>query len=183
MCARVASATGTPSASSPRMNPFRSILVATDFGPSSERALALAAQLAERDGATLTVLHVLEPHTGDPETLVPLTNDPSADAPWERETRARLDALRGVAPIVTDTVVRMGEPWKTIVEEAEARDVDLVVVGTHGRTSAKRWLLGSVAERVVRECKRPVLTVHADDPDETTAASPPARDEAVAAGK
>ena len=56
-------------------------------------------------------------------------------------------------------LLRLGEAHAEIVEAAESQDVDLIVVGTHGRTGLQRFLIGSVAERVVRTARRPVLSV------------------------
>jgi nucleotide-binding universal stress UspA family protein len=56
-----------------------------------------------------------------------------------------------------------GAPYRAVVDYADAEDVALVVMGTHGRTGVDRYLLGSVAERVVRLCDRPVLTLDGVD--------------------
>jgi quercetin dioxygenase-like cupin family protein len=108
---------------------------------------------------------VLDPRAPEPDELVPLTASGGEEIDRERDARSLLSAraaeLRGLAPR-QDVVVAHGEPWKAIVEEAERGDVDLVVVGTHDRTGPSRWLLGSVAEKVVRECACPVLTVRGD---------------------
>lgn len=146
------------------MQSFRQILAATDFGPSSERAVLLAAELAERDGATLTLMHVLDDRGADPDALLPLTTS-NVPAEWEQDARDRLTKIAAQVGHVGrhEIVVRHGEPWKTIVQEAEAREADLLVLGTHGRGGPKRWLLGSVAERVVRECHCPVLTARGDE--------------------
>jgi nucleotide-binding universal stress UspA family protein/quercetin dioxygenase-like cupin family protein len=143
------------------MQPFRHILVGTDFGPSSARAVYLAAELARARAAKLTLVHVLEPHTAEPEVLIPLTSE-AIPGEWRRAAQERLVSFAREQGVTEpyETAVRFGEPWKAIVGEAEGTDVDLVVLGTHGRRGPARLLLGSVAERVVRECPCPVLTVH-----------------------
>ena len=78
----------------------------------------------------------------------------------EAETRLNeaLGPEQGDRPL--RMTVKVGDPRAQIVVHAAAEDADLIVMGTHGRTGAARFLLGSVAERVVREAGCPVLTVH-----------------------
>jgi nucleotide-binding universal stress UspA family protein/quercetin dioxygenase-like cupin family protein len=141
------------------MESFHHILVATDFGPSSQHAVRLAAELAQQHDAKLTLMHVIDGSYAEPETLVPLT---SASEPieWERRAREQLGELADELATRVGMVIRHGDAAKSILDEAQSKDFDLVVLGTHGRHGAAKWLFGSVAEHVVRECKRPVLTVH-----------------------
>lgn len=131
------------------------ILVATDFGPASERALSAAADLVARLGAELAVVHVLEPSgvalaDEDAEELRAL-----ADAYLE----ATAATLRDRAPEVK-VLLREGQAWEEIVRAAKEIDADLVVLGTHGRRGLPHLLMGSVSERVVRASPVPVLTLH-----------------------
>jgi nucleotide-binding universal stress UspA family protein len=130
-------------------SPIRKLLVATDFGPSSERAVELAARIAALFGARVTLLHALGDDAGEPDGEV------------ARATRARLEGvaaeMSGVVP-APEVLVRHGKPWSAISDEAK-KGYDLVVLGTHGRSAVPRWLIGSVAERVVRSAEPPVLTV------------------------
>lgn len=147
--------------------PFRRILATTDFGASSSRAVELAGAFAAAHSARLTLLHVAEeswpvyPVTGAAAVPYPLIVGPPP-AEIESAARRRLDVvsanLRTLAP-EHDSVLRRGSAWAEIVAEAEDGDYDSVVVGTHGRTGPARWLLGSVAEKVVRSCRPPVLVV------------------------
>jgi nucleotide-binding universal stress UspA family protein len=123
--------------------PFRKVLVATDFGPSSARAVDLAARIGGLFGARVTLLHALDDEAGDPTDEI------------SRAARARLTQI---ADGKGDVLVRHGKPWSEIADEAN-KDYDLVVVGTHGRKALPRWLLGSVAEKVVRSADPPVLIV------------------------
>ncbi len=143
------------------------ILAATDLSEASEPALRHASALAEALGTRITLLHVY-----DPTPLVPPVALPPPRAVEERlaeEMRERiaksLHALRGrlFPPVVRveEVVHRAPSPAAAIVEEARRRDVDLVVLGTHGRTGLTHVLVGSVAERVVRHSPVPVLTVRA----------------------
>jgi nucleotide-binding universal stress UspA family protein len=120
----------------------REILVAIDFSAASERALAAARDYARTFGARLHLLHV-----------VPPTTDPRPSPGLEALAASIRDGL------TVETAVTAGLPAAQIVRYAERRGVDLVVVGTHGRTGVTRALLGSVAEAVVRSAPCPVLTV------------------------
>lgn len=134
------------------------ILVATDFSPCSRPAVEYAASLATRLGARIDVLYVSETPAvlfGDAVVL----GDRFVDADI-KEGRARLahllDELRGRG-ITADGQVVTGFAPDVILEQA--RRHDLVILGTHGRTGFRRMWMGSVAERVVRTCPIPVLTV------------------------
>lgn len=117
---------------------LRRVLAATDLSDHADAAVREAVSLAQRADAQLTLLHVREEQPAD-EAL--------------EELRLR---TAGAVPKVTTASVS-GRPADAICEAADRLDVDLVVVGTHGRTGFRRILLGSVAERVVRHCPRAVL--------------------------
>ena len=128
---------------------FRRLLVATDFGPASERAVELAARLASTYGARITLLHAL-----------------GEDAPGGEldSARARLEEIAGgirkVAP-ECDVLERQGRTWAEIADESARGSYDLVVVGTHDRSPFFKWLRESVAEQVLRSSLPPVLSVRA----------------------
>jgi nucleotide-binding universal stress UspA family protein len=129
------------------------ILAATDFSAASEEAVGYAAQLARALGARLTLVHVFdEPYVYQ----VPLPPEYTGDL------RARLEArcaeLRASGSDVR-AVVRKGVAWSEVVSAASAEGADLIVVGTHGRRGLPRWLMGSVAEKVVRLAPVPVVAV------------------------
>jgi nucleotide-binding universal stress UspA family protein len=143
---------------------IRRILCPVDFSYFSRRALDLAFTLAARSGAEITALHVtaasFPPMAAFPEVpaLFPL------DAAVMERLRAELASF--VAPSRTPdiplrTVVAEGAPVTTILLEAEALRADLIVMGTHGVGGFERWVLGSVAEKVLRKAPCPVLTVTA----------------------
>ncbi|MDZ7702634.1 MAG: universal stress protein [Halobacteriales archaeon] len=136
------------------------ILVPTDGSDGAEAAFEHALGLAVSTGAELHVVHAVDP------TLVPV--EVSADGVFEA-LRAAGEGLvselreRGEAEgVAVETAVLTGPAYQAITEYAEEHDVDLLVMGTHGRTGLNRWLLGSVTERVVRTAPVPVLTVRAD---------------------
>jgi nucleotide-binding universal stress UspA family protein len=140
------------------------ILVPTDFSTTSDAALDYANLLAERSGASLQLLHVID----DPFVTEGLAAEAYiAEAPMLRSAMLR-DAQSRLADRAVlkqpggarvDTEVLFGHGAKTIAEYAAERGVDLIVMGTHGRTGVAHLLLGSVAERVVRTASCPVLTV------------------------
>jgi nucleotide-binding universal stress UspA family protein len=140
---------------------FQHIIVATDFCESSRRAVDVAVELATRFAARLTVVHVIEdvvpPYPTDGIAAIPV----SVFDELERSAQAELDgvllSIKNRAPLV-EGVLRKGQTAAEILAHAEETACDLVVVGTHGRRGPARWLLGSVAEKLVRASRAPVLT-------------------------
>ena len=139
------------------------ILVPTDFSDAADAALADAKALSRLFGASLHVLHVFEdPYatgTFAPEVYAPLP--PDVREGLLRDIEARLaeritDADRQQCQAATEIVT--GPTAKKIVDYAVAHGVDLIAMGTHGRTGLAHLLLGSVAERVLRTAPCPVLT-------------------------
>jgi nucleotide-binding universal stress UspA family protein len=146
------------------MSTFNHVLVATDFGKPAQRAVELGADFAKVFDANLTLLFVfsfpLMPSSLQLDTL-------------RQQGQAMLDAevakLKARLPAVIG-LMRAGSPWEEILAEAKENQADLIVMGTHGRRGLPRGLLGSVAERVVRMARVPVLTVAAM-PDEARASA------------
>lgn len=143
----------------------QSVLAAVDFGDASARAVALAGLVADRCGAaTLRLLH-----TETAEAPAYFTHD-QIEALERQQQAMRAQAEHFLTQFgrhhtshPLSAVVDAGSPTETILRESIP--VDLVVMGTHGRHGPKRWWLGSVAERVLREVGRPLLIVRADMPD------------------
>ena len=141
------------------MQPFRKIVVATDFGGSSERALERASDLAIRYSAELTVVHAVELLV--PPYPIALMPEPGhIEAAAEQGLLSVVERVQATVPGARSMLLR-GSPAEQILSFVEENAVDLVVVGTHGRKGPSRWLLGSVAEKIVRSCRAAVLTVHA----------------------
>jgi nucleotide-binding universal stress UspA family protein len=134
---------------------LRTILHPTDLTAPSENAFHLACSLARDHGARLIILHVTEPRV--PAGMFPRTK-PSPRYFKERRRELRRE-IPPVDDVVTKYVVREGNAEEAILEVAHHWDVDLVVMGTHGRTGLKHLFVGSVAEKVVRQASCPVLTV------------------------
>lgn len=139
---------------------FKHILVPTDFGEPSARAVKLAIDLAGRSEAKLTLFHAYE---------VPLYAYPQVDSivvdlftPIEQAAREQLNsALTSVQQKLPQAngILRAGVPWREILGVVEEVGADLIVMGTHGRRGVSHALLGSVAEKIVRLSPVPVLTV------------------------
>jgi nucleotide-binding universal stress UspA family protein len=143
---------------------FRKIVAATDFSPGSERALSIATRLAVSAAAELVVVHVLE---------VPTAFGGELPAPTDIVVELKEEAGRGldqaVAEARTRGAVRVssqlleGTAPESLLRLVDAPDVDLIVVGTHGRTGLARVLLGSIAENIVRHAACSVLVVRPGD--------------------
>ena len=128
------------------------ILVPTDFSPGSEYALTAATGLARQFRARLTLIHAA--HVPDEFDLYLRIMEPALRREMEA-CRKRVEE----AAVPADTLVTRGAAAQTIVETARARSVDLIVMGTHGRTALQHLLIGSVAERVLRLAPCPVMVV------------------------
>jgi len=142
---------------------LKSILVATDFGEASGAALAYGRELARTFGATLHVLNVAD------DVYVRLGGDaymavlPELQRDLEIGAQKQLDELvidNDPNPLPVKTAVLTSSATAgAIVQYARDLDIDLIVVGTHGRGAVAHLFMGSVAERVVRSAPCPVLTV------------------------
>jgi len=132
-----------------------SILVPTDFSQPSDAALHYATDMARTFGAQLYLLHVPGKTGENLELNFPVGR-------FETAARERLDTLLSpsdVERLRPEYALRIGTPAEEIVRYADARDIDLIVMGTHGRSGVAHLLLGSVAEQVVRAAPCPVLLI------------------------
>jgi universal stress protein A len=137
---------------------IRRILAPTDFSDPSAAALEYAAALAQKLGAHLIVTHVVEPITGG--DVYGWAEAVSLRAEMKRDARRRIAAL--VATLSKQGVRNRGLMMEGSVAQSileAAKSADLIVMGTHGRTGVSRLLIGSIAEKVVRGARCPVLTV------------------------
>lgn len=143
--------------------PPRTILAAVDFGEASTRAVSVAGFIAAGGTATLRVVHAERFEV--PPYFTPAQIERLEDE--RREASAELTTeltrfVKGATDWPATIVVADGRPVDAILDAAAAADADLIVVGTHGRRGPSRWWLGSVAERVVRGARIPVLVTKAD---------------------
>jgi universal stress protein A len=147
---------------------LKNILVATDFSEPSTVALAYGRDLARSYSATLHVLHVVEDvmMRYSPEVGFAI---PDLQRDLEKAARRDLDAAitdddRRTLKVVAEVRTSFNVPGG-VIEYARAHAIDLIIVGTHGRGAVKQLLLGSAAERVVRNAPCPVLAVRAKERD------------------
>lgn len=145
------------------MLPFKKILCPTDFSEPSYDAIKAAGELAYHFESELCVIHVVPP-----VPMVPIGTEPSGfnvplyqqelEASSKKSLEKVVNQLEAEALKVRLIVLR-GNPADEIVRTADEEDADLIVIATHGRTGLDRLIFGSVAEKVVRFAKCPVLTV------------------------
>jgi nucleotide-binding universal stress UspA family protein len=154
--------TGDLEPASPQERPYKRILVPVDGGPTAACAVTPAEKLAQLYGSEILVLHV-RPLYVPPGGLLPgmeamlplMTAQPIL--PGEDEaTENAADRFRHAGLPVRRMTVE-GDPASLILDVAASENVDLIAMGTHGRSGVRRWALGSVAERVLRAAEVPVL--------------------------
>jgi nucleotide-binding universal stress UspA family protein len=164
--------------------PFRRILVPVDGSPTSMSILGPATKFAQLYGSEVLVLHVETPYIPPspilpgmevalPQNLPPPTpsdQDEVTAKAAERFTQAGMAAVR---------LTTAGEPASEILDLSVNRGMDLIALGTHGRSGLERWALGSVAERVLRSTEVPLLLVRMPAPK---SAAKPARKKEHARG-
>jgi nucleotide-binding universal stress UspA family protein len=145
---------------------WKTILVPHDFSSSANHAAAIARDEAKTHGSRILLLHVIDlPHQMPPDTAI--VPEPGAapisvkDYAVSKAEEHLLDIAQrlGKDGVSATTFIRVGNPVDEINQFAKDNGVDLVVMGTHGRSGLKHMLLGSVTERVVRSSKAPVLTI------------------------
>jgi len=143
---------------------FRKIMLATDGSESARKAVDSAIEIAKSSNAKLYALHVIA--LGDYYSSMPL----SIDAEWIKamEEHLRIQGKEATdyvenagraANVEVEPVILEGNPANEIVDFAEKNDIDLIVMGTQGKTGIQRFLIGSVAENVVRHSIKTVLVV------------------------
>jgi nucleotide-binding universal stress UspA family protein len=148
----------TTAVKAPELVQLKNLLYATDFSEPSESALPFALALARRYDATIHALHILTPNSFASGSFA------LAGVAFEAETEAALASMRELesrlAGVQHKVVLeRAVDVWAGVEQAIRDCTVDLIVLGTHGRTGAQRFLLGSVAEEIFRHSPVPVLTV------------------------
>lgn len=154
---------------------IKKILYATDLSENSRHAFAYAAGIANRYGAGVTILHVIEElsrYTTDRIAL--FAGDEEFEKIRKRKEQDVIDIIKKrlenfcaqasselpECPFITkETIVKVGLPSNVILEEAHGGEFDMVVMGTRGHSTILDAEMGSTARRVLRRCKKPVLTV------------------------
>ncbi|HNQ63077.1 MAG TPA: universal stress protein [Syntrophorhabdaceae bacterium] len=140
----------------------KKILVPTDFSEFSDKALESAVDVAKKENATIELLHVISviqtcsvDYCFDQQTLDMLEKN-SINASMD-QMKKEIDRVPGASSVQIETVIRKGTPYEEILNEQKEKKIDLIVIGSHGKTGLIHHLMGSVAERVMRGAKCPVL--------------------------
>lgn len=151
----------------PSLLQIKSILVPIDFSMSSKKALAAAFPFAERFGAKITLLHVVEP-VAIPAfaNSLPLVMENDKVINSRKRRLEQLIRESGSEPKLVDkTLVRYGRSFHEITEAARTLKVDLIIISTHGYSGLKHAIMGSTTERVVRHAPCPVLVMREQEHD------------------
>jgi nucleotide-binding universal stress UspA family protein len=144
------------------MRAFHRILVPVDFSLHSAEALVYAADIARSRGASIDILHVMEPREYSLSEGYATSAPERRELDVEAELAAADNQARAAGAVRVATKRVTGKASSAIVALAEEGDYDLIVMGTHGRTGVEHALMGSVAEQVVRNAPCAVLTVRPD---------------------
>lgn len=143
---------------------IRTILLPTDFSECANYALSYATSLARQAGAKIICVHVIEPvvptvgYTGMTEPLPIVDISEQLEDSAEREL-PKIAEHEECAGLDVEELIAHGDAASEIARVAKERDVDLIVISSHGRTGLGRILFGSTAESVVRHAPCPVLVV------------------------
>src|SRR6266567_312211 len=147
---------------------FQRILVPLDGSSRAERALAVAARVARVSGGSIHLLQVVSPPIdyGGGLAQAPLLTEQVIETELSVSSSYldRVAKARELTGIETTTGVLFGLPAQAILVEAESQSVDLIIICSHGRTGFTRWVLGSVAQKVVRQSPVPVFVLRGGEP-------------------
>jgi nucleotide-binding universal stress UspA family protein len=147
---------------------FSSIVVGTDGSETARKAVAQAVDLAKQIGATLHIVSAYEPVSG--ARLREERREVTPDLEWAVNPREDVDstlkeaaALAADSEVNVETYARQGDAADAILDVAEERGADLIIVGNKGMTGAKRFLLGSVPNKVSHHAPSSVLIIRTSD--------------------
>jgi nucleotide-binding universal stress UspA family protein len=142
---------------------YRNIVIATDGSENTQRAISEGIKLAKLSGATVHALHVVDTYsvsqswTAGWETMYEILKKEGQKAIY------KVKECGEASGVEVREVLLEGHPSSEIIDFAENNDIDLIVMGTLGKTGLDRFLMGSVAEKVVRNSKVPVLVVRSEE--------------------
>jgi universal stress protein A len=140
------------------------ILVPTDFSEFSDSAIATAQDLAKKFNSKIYLLHVVDEglqecadqYCVDPAVVEALKKESIKGAREKMQTEVVRVRAQGVE---AECDIRQGAPYEEILKEQKKRNIDLIVIGSHGQTGLLKYLIGSVAERVAHAASCPVLLI------------------------
>ncbi|MFQ3275192.1 MAG: nucleotide-binding universal stress UspA family protein [Candidatus Nanohaloarchaea archaeon] len=139
---------------------YEKILLPTDGSDESMQAVNHAEELADKFGAEVHILHVADISKEAGEPRIPSQVEAMRDVGEEMVNEVEEKFSEEVK---TTTEVKVGIPHKEINSYVEEKDIDLITMGSHGRSGLNRMLLGSVTEKVLRTCSVPVLTIQSEE--------------------
>jgi len=138
---------------------LKNILFTTDFSPTAETAIPYVRAIARGYGAKVYMAHVVHP---EPILAIPMEPAPvELDFNWQDAQAKMADFVRRkpLEDVPYEMVLRQGELWDVISSSIRQFDIDLIILGTHGRSGLRKVILGSAAEQIFRLAPCPVLTV------------------------
>jgi nucleotide-binding universal stress UspA family protein len=142
---------------------YRNIVIATDGSENTQRAISYGIKFAKLSGATVHALHVVDTAslsqswTAGWETMYEILKNEG------KKAVSKVIEYAKASGVDVKEVILEGHPSSEIIDFAENNDIDLIVMGTLGKTGLDRFLMGSVAENVVRNSQVPVLVVRSEE--------------------
>ena len=149
---------------------IKNILFATDLSKNSAYAFYYAVHMARRDEAKIVILHAVEPLPPMPVTFGDFSHQVVKDR-WEetvqkfkeriQDISVKVDARTGISSVdlVSNILIRLGNPVEEILKVVEEEDCDVIVLGTHGKGLFKQTLLGSVSGSVITRTRKPLFLI------------------------
>ena len=138
------------------------VLAGTDFSDASKKAVLEGAAIAEKQGATLHLLHVIDSNDTPEKSVAGMADGESIRNLIKENARSRLESFvqsLGIGTTQLQIHLSWGTPWRDMCQTAETFHADLVVIGNVGRRGVKGLILGNTADRVLGHCKSSVLAV------------------------
>ena len=146
---------------------FKKILYPTDFSDVATKALDYIKQLREAGSQEVVILHVINQRTID-GLMRHAISDSNIDNWRKKAKEVAQESLTEICKELEDvgftvkSIIKTGFPWREILNLEEKEAPSIIVIGSHGRSNIGEIFLGSVSERVIRRCKRPVMVIKRD---------------------
>lgn len=144
------------------MEMIKKILVPIDFSDFSKNALRYAIQFAENFQAKVYIVYVIEPMVYPSDFSLGQVAIPNVEYDMQDRAKSELESLiKNEIPssLESEIIIRAGKPFVEIIDAAAEKDIDLIIIATHGLTGVEHLLFGSTAEKVVRKAPCPVLSI------------------------
>jgi nucleotide-binding universal stress UspA family protein len=147
---------------------YKKMLVPLDGSELAEVVLPYVRELAGRLGLELTLFHVCDPHSFGVQFMCRAYLERAAEMiqKQSRAIQAETGTLSGKKAVEVHINVAEGHPAEAILSYAEENDIDIIIIATHGRSGVRRWVLGNIADKVLRKSPVPVWLVRANIPEE-----------------